>query len=72
MRDNLCRRSFGQNMAAMNNIRPVDQSKGLPHVVIGNEHPNPATFQVPYKILYVADSDRVYACLLYTSDAADE
>ena len=61
MGDDGVRRTLGQHVAAVDDVGPVDQPEGLANVVIGDQHADPATFQMPHQILYVADRDRIDA-----------
>ena len=53
--------AFGQYVSAMNDVRAVDQTERLSHVVVGDQDADAATLEMPHEILDIADSDRVDA-----------
>src|SRR5271165_7610864 len=61
MGDDLLRRPFRQDLAAVDDIGAIDQPKRLPHIVIGDQHADAASLEVPDEILDVADCNRVDA-----------
>ena len=61
MGDDLIRRAFGQDVAAVDDVGAVDQAEGFAYIVIGDEDPDASTLQVADEILNVADGDRIDA-----------
>jgi hypothetical protein len=61
VRNDFVWRPFGQNVAAVNDVGPIDQPEGFPNIVIGNQNADTSPLEVTHEILDVADRDGVDA-----------
>src|SRR4249919_1154621 len=53
--------TFHQDLAGVDDVRAVGEPQRLTHIVISDQHPDPAIGEVPYKRLDITDCDRVDA-----------
>ena len=61
VRNDFVWRPLGQNVAAVNDVSPIDQPEGFAHIVVGNQDADASPFEVTHEVLDVADRDRVDA-----------
>src|SRR5262245_26384401 len=53
--------AFHQDLAGVNDVGAVSKPQRLTHIMIGDQHPDPAISQMPHERLDVSDRDRVDA-----------
>ena len=60
VRQQRVRSPLREHAAFVENIRAIADAQGLAHVVVRDEHPDPARFQMPHDALDLADGDRIH------------